>query len=1088
MCVFAQFSHATSGLAAGFRLSSSLFFSKSATQHQLDAALRYLIYMINKIISFSIHNKWVIAWATLLLIGWGTWSFSRLPIDAIPDITNNQVQVLTVCPTLATQEVEQFVTSPIETSIRGISGVEELRSISRFGLSVITVVFDEDMDKYLVRQLVNEKLAIAQSMIPEGFGKPELAPISTGLGEILHYRVEAKSGYESKYSSADLRTIQDWVVKRQLLGTPGVVEINSFGGHLKQYEVAFAPERLRSMGITIEEVYNALQSANQNTGGAYIEKNSNAYFIRSEGLIRSLDDIRNISIGTRQGLPIRVGDVADVNFGSALRYGAVSHNAEGEIVLGIVMMLKGANAAEVIGNVKEKLRLIEPSLPEGVQISTFLDRENLVTRTIATVRNNLLEGALIVIFVLVLLVGNLRAGLLIASIIPLSMLFAIGMMRLMGVSANLMSLGAVDFGLIVDGAVIIIEATLYYLFQKYKDPDRSHNQVVTLSQAEMDQSVLTASSQIMRSSVFGVLIILIVYLPILALTGIEGKMFKPMAQTVSFALIGALLLSLTYVPALSAWVLNKRLNFSHGFAEKLIARLESWYLPVLQFGFHWKKSILATMVGLLIVASFQFSRMGGEFIPSLDEGDIMMHGFCLPGTSLTQTLESHRLVQKVIKEQFPDEVEQMISKIGTAEIPTDPMAPETADNILLLKLKSNWKRAKTKAELIEQIEHAVHQVPGMAFEFTQPIKMRFDEMMTGVRSDIAVKVFGDNLDSLAHLGDHVSDILHHIDGLSDIKVEQIEGLPQIVVRYDYAKVARYGLHITDLNGAVSTAFAGAVAGTVFEDERRFDLVLRMASEQRNDIESIKNLPIATPNGGMIPLHEVALVAFEQGAAQISRDNGMRRIVVSTNVRSIDIETAINRIKTAFKSELKVPDGYHYTFGGQFENLAAAKRRLSIAVPIALILIFALLYLNFKSLRYAVIIFTAIPMSAIGGIWALLLRGMPFSISAGVGFIALFGVAVLNGIVMLSYFQKLEEEGIDDINERIRKGALARLRPVLMTASVASLGFLPMAISTGAGAEVQQPLATVVIGGLVTATLLTLVVLPLLYAVFSKSKK
>ncbi len=1055
--------------------------------------------MLDSIISFSIKNKTIVALGTLALAVWGIFAFTRLPIDAIPDITNNQAQVLTVCPTLATPEVEQFITYPIESAVRSIPGVVELRSISRFGLSVVTVVFDEDIDKYLIRQLINEKLKMAEEQIPAGFGTPELAPVSTGLGEILHYRIEPKPGYEGRYSPTELRSIQDWIVKRQLMGISGVVEINSFGGYLKQYEVAVTPARLKAFGIGIGEVFAALENANENTGGAYIEKNANAYFIRSEGLAKSLDDIRQIVVKSEGGTPIRIGDIGEVKIGSAMRYGAVSHNGEGEIVLGIVMMLKGENAANVIQRVKERVAQIQSSLPEGITITTFLDREKLVDRTIATVEKNLIEGALIVIFILVLLVGNFRAGLIIASVIPLSMLFALGMMQLTGVSANLMSLGAIDFGLIVDGAVIIVEATLHFLQSKVfkhggtetrRDTESdsvklsaSVTPCLTLSTSEMDEAVRLSSSKIMRSSVFGVIIILIVYLPILSLTGVEGKMFKPMAQTVSFALIGALLLSLTYVPAVSAAFLSKKLKAEKTFADRIIAFFQRLYLPSLNFALQWRKLVLGITLAVFVLSIFLFSRMGGEFIPTLDEGDIMMHGFCKPGTSLTQTLESHRLAQKIIMENFPDEVEQVISKIGSAEIPTDPMAPETADNVILLKPKEQWKRAETKEELVEKIEAKVYDVPGMAFEFTQPIKMRFDEMMTGVRSDVAVKVFGDNLDSLAKAGHRVENVIKQIQGLSDIKVEQTEGLPQIVARYDYNKIARYGLHVKDVNEALRTAFAGTAAGAIFEDERRFDLVVRLASDHRADIEDVRQLPIATADGQLIPLSEVAEVSYQPGPAQISRDDGRRRIVVSANVRGRDVESAIKDMQAALGEKLKLPSGYYYTFGGQFENLEAAKKRLSIAVPVALLLIFGLLYFTFNSLKESTLIFTAIPMSAVGGIFALLLRDMPFSISAGVGFIALFGVAVLNGIVLISYFNQLEKEGVSNVHERIIKGALIRLRPVLMTAAVASLGFLPMAISSGAGAEVQRPLATVVIGGLVTSTLLTLVVLPVLYAMF-----
>lgn len=1047
--------------------------------------------MLTQIIRFSIHNKFMVGLGTLAMVLAGIYSFTRLPIDAIPDITNNQVQVLTVCPTLATQEVEQFVTAPIELATKAIPGVIELRSISRFGLSVITVVFEEDIDIYLARQLVNEKLKMAEQEIPPGFGIPELAPISTGLGEILHYRIEPKPGYEHKYSSADLREIQDWIVKKQLTGTPGVVEINSFGGDLKQYEVAVRPESLRSFNIGLPELLTALEGANENTGGAYVEKHSSVYFIRAQGLVKNLNDIEQIVVKNSNGLPIKVGDVAEVRFGKALRYGAVSHNGEGEIVLGIVMMLKGENAAKVIEKVKTRLEDIKKGLPEGITITTFLDRENLVNRTIATVEKNLIEGALIVIFVLVLLVGNLRAGLIIASVIPLSMLFAISMMQLFGVSANLMSLGALDFGLIVDGAVIIVEATLHYLHTRFlsnPNVEVEHGATVRLSKEQMNESVFEAANRIMRSSIFGVIIILIVYLPILSLVGIEGKMFKPMAQTVSFALIGALLLSITYVPAVSALTLSRKLRHHHNLADQIILAIQRVYIPLLNWALRWRKTVLGLSLGLLVLSLILFSRMGGEFIPTLDEGDLMMHGFLRPGTSLKQTLESHRLVQSIILKNFPDEVEQVISKIGSAEIPTDPMAIETADNIILLKPIEEWTQAETKTELVSKIEEKVHEVPGMAFEFTQPIKMRFDEMMTGVRSDIAVKIFGDNMDTLASLGHQADRILKGLTGVADLKVEQVEGLPQIVVNYHYDKIARYGLRVRDVNAMLRAAFAGTSAGVVYEDVRRFDLVLRLDDQDRSNLEDVRQLPITTPHGELIPLSEVADVDYRLGAAQISRDNAQRRIVVGANVRGRDVESTFLDVRNKLERELKLPTGYFVTYGGQFENLQAAKARLSIAVPVALALIFLLLFFTFNSLKESFLIFTAIPMSAIGGVFALLIRGMPFSISAGVGFIALFGVAVLNGIVLITYFNQLAQEGIDSVPERIRAGAIARLRPVLMTAAVASLGFLPMAISHGSGAEVQRPLATVVIGGLITSTLLTLVVLPVLYALFFERKR
>ncbi len=1034
--------------------------------------------MFDPIIKFSLQHKLLVGGMTLVIALAGIWSFSRLPIDAIPDITNNQAQVLTVCPSLSTTEVEQFVTAPVEMAVRGIPGVLELRSISRFGLSVVTVVFSEDTDKYLARQLLNEKLREAEADIPAGFGTPELAPISTGLGEILHYRIEPKKGYENKFSPTDLRTIQDWIVKRQLMGIPGVVEINSFGGYLKQYEVAVSPDRLRSLDISIGQVLQALEQANENSGGAYLEKNSNIYFIRTEGVAKTIDDIRQITVANRNGAPVLIANVADVRMGHALRYGAVSHNAEGEIVLGIVMMLKGENASQVIGRVKMRLKEVEKTLPEGVTITTFLDREKLVQRTIHTVQNNLIEGALIVVLVLVLLVGNLRAGLIIASVIPLSMLFAISMMSLFGVTANLMSLGAIDFGLIIDGAVIVVEATLYHLHTlAHRTGSRK------LDQAEMDESVFYAGSRIMRSSVFGVIIILIVYLPILSLVGVEGKMFRPMAQTVSFALLGALLLTFTYVPVVSSLFFNKTISDKPNFADKFIAWCQGFYELGLNWVLHFKGITLFVTAVALCSALWLFSRLGGEFIPTLDEGDIMMHGFLPPGSSLSQTLESHRLVQKVILEQFPDEVEQVISKIGSAEIPTDPMAIETADNIILLKDPSVWTKAETKAELVEQIEATVTAVPGMAFEFTQPIKMRFDEMMTGVRSDIAVKIFGDNLDTLVRAAQRVEALIRNVPGLVDLKSEQVNGQAQIVVQYRYDRMARYGLHPRDLNQTVRAAFAGATAGTIFEDERRFDLVLRLDTLHRQDIADVAELPVITLDGKLIPLSEVADVQYAPGAAQISRDEGRRRIVVSGNVRGRDVESAITDVQQQLTRGLRLPPGYRVAYGGQFENLQAAKARLSIAVPVALLLIFLLLWATFQSVNEALLIFTAIPLSAIGGVLALGLRGMPFSISAGVGFIALFGVAVLNGIVMIASFNQLKNDGVHNIYDRIRQGALMRLRPVLMTAAVASLGFLPMALSHGAGAEVQRPLATVVIGGLISSTLLTLLVLPVLYALW-----
>lgn len=1040
--------------------------------------------MINRIIHFSIHNKFVIGIGTLALIAAGVWSFTKLPIDAVPDITNNQVQIITLSPTLATAEVEQYISAPIEIAVKTIPDLVELRSISRFGLSVVTVVFDEDKDIWLARQQITEKLKEVEENLPIGVGSPELAPVSTGLGEVYQYVVEPKPGYESKFNAMDLRTIQDWIVKRQLAGIPGVAEVNSFGGLMKQYEVAVNPQRLNAAGLTITDVFEALKNSNQNTGGAYIERNSQFYFIRGEGVIRSLDDLQRIVVTRRGGgAPLTIADVAEVRFGSATRYGAVTENGNGEVVTGIVMMLKGANSSAVVNAVKERLVQVQKSLPEGVQVRAFLDRAALVERTIDTVKRNLIEGALIVIFILVLLVGNFRAGLIIASVIPLSMLFALWMMHLFGVSANLMSLGAIDFGLIVDGAVIIVEATLYYFHTHFKPAAGS--KFVQVTQEQMNESVYKSASGIMRSSVFGVIIILIVYLPLLALVGIEGKMFRPMAQTVSFALVGALLLSLTYVPMISSLFLSKKIDNRVTLADRIMAACQRVYNPVLESALRIPKTVLAIVLGLFVVAIFFFSRLGGEFIPQLDEGDLALESSFPQGTSLSQVIEGYKLIEGTLMKNFPDEVEGIVTKIGAAEIPTDPMPMSAGDVTILLKDREEWKVTDDKAELVEMMEEKLRGIPGANIEFTQPIELRFNELMTGSKGDVAVKIYGENLDTLASLAAEADRLIKTVSGVSS-KVEQTLGLPQINVQYNYAKLAQYGLHVKDVNTVLSTAFAGAVAGVIYEDGKRFDLALRFAQSNRQDIEDVRNLLISTDNAAQnVPLGEVASIEYRTSPAQISRDNAQRRIVIGVNLLGgRDVESAVRDMQEKLTS-LKLPPGYFITYGGQFENLKAAKARLGVAVPLALVLIIVLLYFAFNSMKESLLIFTAVPLSAIGGVFALMLRGMPFSISAGVGFIALFGVAVLNGIVLIAYFNQLEKSGMTDVLERIRKGTNVRLRPVLMTAAVASLGFLPMAMSTGAGAEVQRPLATVVIGGLLTATLLTLIVLPVLYSLFFK---
>lgn len=1030
--------------------------------------------MLDKIIRFSIKNKLVIAFMTLALSVWGVWSATKLPVDAVPDITNNQVQIITTAPTLASQEVEQFVTYPIEQTIANLPDLLEMRSISRFGLSVITVVFDDKVDIYFARQLINERLKEAEEQIPESIGTPELAPVSTGLGEIYQYILHPKKGSEHKYSPMDLRTMQDWIVARQLYGTKGVAEVNSFGGLLKQYEVAVDPNRLKALNVSIPEIFDALAKNNQNTGGAYIDKKPNAYFIRGIGLVSSLEDIGKIVIKNTSGIPVLINDVAAVRFGSAIRYGAMTHNGEHEIVGGIVMMLKGSNSAQVVARVKERMETIKKSLPADIEIEPYLDRTSLVKRAISTVERNLVEGALIVIFVLVLFLGNLRAGLIVASAIPLAMLFALGMMNVFGVSANLMSLGAIDFGLIVDGAVIIVEATLHHL--GIRKLSRK------LTQSEMDDEVYESASKIRNSAAFGEIIILIVYIPILTLVGIEGKMFRPMAQTVGFAILGALVLSLTYIPMMCALFLPKIVTHKRNLSDRMMEFFHRMYTPVIQWAIKAKYVVVGVSVALLAVTLLVFSRMGGEFIPQLQEGDYAFHCILPQGSSLSQSIETSMQASRILR-QFP-EVKEVVGKTGSAEVPTDPMPPEASDLIIVLKDKKHWTTTKDYNELARLMLEKLEAIPGVFFEANQPIQMRFNELMTGVRQDVAVKVFGENIDTLSALASRVSSLIQSVQGVTEPQVERTAGLPQITITYDRGRIASYGLNVVDINRMVSTAFAGESAGAVFENERKFDLVVRLDSANRNSIEDVANLYIPTNDGNQIPLSQVAAVAFKEGPAQVSREDAKRRIVIGFNVKDRDVQSVVSDIQAKLNKQLVLPTGYYITYGGTFENLEQASARLRIAVPAALLLIFALLYFTFHSVKQALLIFTAIPLSAIGGVFALLLRGMPFSISAGVGFIALFGVAVLNGIVLIGTFNQLARDGVNDVVQRVLEGTRIRLRPVLMTATVASLGFLPMALSSGAGAEVQKPLATVVIGGLVTATLLTLVVIPILYILFT----
>lgn len=1038
--------------------------------------------MFQKLIEFSIKHKAVVLVMTVALLAWGIWSLVRLPFDSTPDITNNQVQIVTQAPSLGAQEVEQYITSPLEMSLANIPRVTERRSISRSGLSVITLVFEDNADIYWAREQVAQNLKEAEEQIPSGYGTVGMGPISTGLGEIFHYTIRAKQGYEDKYSLSDLRTIQDWIVRKQLSGTKGVAEVSGWGGFVKQYEIAVDADRLAAAGLTIPEVYDAIESANENTGGSYIEKNSRQYFIRGIGEAKTISDLQKTPVKTVGGKPILLRDVADVREGSATRFGAVTRNGEGEVVAGITLMLKGENFQDVIANVKERVEQIQRSLPEGVVIEPFIDRTRLVDRVSNTIWKNLIEGALIVIFILVVFLGSLRGGLVVASVIPLSMLFAFGMMRLFGVSGNLMSLGAIDFGLIVDGAVIIVEAIAHHIRQTAGQYGGR-----PLTQPQMDKEVLYSSSRIRKSAAFGEIIIMMVYVPLFTLSGIEGKMFRPMALTVFFAILGAFILSLTYVPVASALFLSKKSVHKRNISDWILEKLEKFYRPILDWCLNWSKSLIAGMVIALALSILLFTRLGGEFIPNLEEGDFAVELSMEQGTSLNQMVKTCSLAEKLLKENFP-EVKQAVSRIGSAEIPTDPMPVERADMMVALKPKKEWTSAKTTAELMDKMEETLKLIPGLNVEMSQPIQMRTNELITGIKQDVAIKIYGNDIDRLSAIATNAAKLIRGVEGVTEPQVERVNGLPQIQVIYDRDRLARYGISVKDANRVLRTAFAGESAGYIFENDRRFDIVVRMPDELRNDALAIGQLKLPLPDGGTVNINQVADIKTVTAPAQITHENGERRIYVGFNVRGRDVESTIEEIEEILRDNLQLPSGYYYTYGGQFENLNAAKSRLGVAVPIALVIILILLYATLHSTRETLMVFTAIPFSAIGGIVALWLRGLPFSISAGVGFIALFGVAVLNGLVLIGQFNLFEKEGVKNIRDRIVNGCALRLRPVIMTALVASLGFLPMALSHGDGAEVQRPLATVVIGGLVSATILTLLVLPAIYNVFTKRNK
>jgi cobalt-zinc-cadmium resistance protein CzcA len=1038
--------------------------------------------MLNAIINYSIKNRMVVLLGTFLLIGAGIFSLLHIPIDAVPDITNNQVQIITTSPSLAPQEVERFITYPIEQTMTTIPQIAEMRSISRFGLSVVTIVFDDDVDIFWARQQISERLVQAKESIPKDVGTPYLAPVTTGLGEIFQYTLKVDPAYKQEYSLAQLRSIQDWIIRKQLLGTKGVADVSSFGGYVKQYEIAINIDRLNAMQVSIQELMDAIEKNNQNGGGAYIVQDNNAFYIRTEGLAKNFQDIENAVVKQTNGhIPILIKDVAIVKEGHAIRFGAMTYDNKGETVGGIVMMLKGANSNEVISNVKEKIKDIEKTLNPGVHIDPYLDRTQLVNRAINTVEKNLIEGALIVLFILILFLGNWRAGLLVASVIPLAMFFALSMMQLFGVSGNLMSLGAIDFGLIVDGAVIIVEAIMHYMFSQQKK-----NIAVPLvyTEEEMQKAVSISASRMMNAATFGQIIILIVYLPIFSLSGIEGKMFKPMAETVAFAIVGALLLSITYVPMMSAWVLSKTLTNKEALGDKMMKHIEYKYENLLSKTLQHKKLVLLGASIALIGSLIIFTQMGGEFLPTLEEGDFAVETRLPTGSSLDETIKTAQQAAGLLKTQFP-EVKKVIAKIGSSEIPTDPMPVESCDLIIVLNDKSTWTHGTTWQALANEMQQCLEVLPQASFGFQQPIQMRFNELIAGARQDVAIKIFGDDLSTLTDLSKQLGTIIRKVNGAEDIYIEPMTGLPQLVVAINRNAIAQYGLQIDAVNKTVATAFAGSTAGNIYEGDQRYDICVRLDTQNRNQLHQLNNLYILNNQGQSIPLNEVATIKIENGPNQIQREQAQRRIIVGFNVRNRDVESIVKELQDKVNDEIKLPSGYRIAYGGQFENLIAAKQRLQVAVPISLLLIFMLLFAAFRSASQAGLIFTAIPFAAIGGIIALLSRGMPFSISAGIGFIALFGVAVLNGIVLIAEFNRLKNNVELSLMDRILQGSKSRIRPVLMTASVASLGFLPMALSHTAGAEVQKPLATVVIGGLLTSTLLTLFLLPVIYYLMEK---
>jgi cobalt-zinc-cadmium resistance protein CzcA len=1036
--------------------------------------------MIDRLIYFSVKNKLFVAVLMLALIVWGSYSLVQLPVDAVPDVTSNQVDVITNSPSLAALEIERFITSPLEMAMSNIPGLVEVRSVSKFGLSVVKLVFDDDTDVYWARQQVFERLELVKSEIPEELGKPYMGPVSTGLGEVFQYVIRPKNPNDKSFSLMEIRTLQDWFIRKQLLGIPGVAEVSGFGGYKKEYQAMIKPDRMRALGISLDELFLALQTGNSNTGGAYIEKDNKAFTIRGIGLAQSLDEIGNTVVKVNDRVPVLVKDVADVVFGNSIRYGAITVDGHDEAVGGIIMMVKGENGSRVIQRIKERMKIIQAKLPEGLVIEPFIDREKIVSKAIKTVTTNLIEGALIVVLVILLFLGDWRASILAASVIPLSMLFAFGLMIQFDVVGNLMSLGAIDFGLLVDPAIIIVESVVFYLAVEMS------NTTGRMDQVQKERVVIQASQAAKKSVVFGGFIILIVYFPILTLTGIEGKMFGPMAKTVSFAILGALLLAITYVPMMSALILQPpKSPDHHGFSEKIVQWLFRRYEPVIRYGLEKRSVILLTAVGILAAGIIAFRNIGGEFIPKLAEGDLVIETNLPVGTSMTETIKLSRKIQAMLLKNYPDEIERVVSKIGTSEVPVDPMPMEAQEIVVVLTDKSKWVKAKDQEGLVEQIADDLKVYPGIVNSIQQPIENRVNELMSGARTDVVVKLFGNNLDTMVVKGNQIIKIIKGVKGAADVQENKIFGLPQINIKYNREAMAFYGVTVTQINRAIQTAFAGSVAGIVYENDKRFDLTLRLGGDDRGKAENIRNLMINDKDNNPIPLQQVASISEEIGPSEIGHENLQRRMNIGFNVRGRDLESVVNDAMAEINKQIILPSGYTVEFGGEFENFRRAKARLAIVVPISLLIIFGLLFATFGNTRDSLLIYTVVPLSAVGGVFSLLLRGMNFSISAGVGFIALFGIAVLNGILIISHFNTLEQTGFSDMRERVIKGLRERFRPVLMTSAVAALGFLPMALSTSAGAEVQKPLATVVIGGLFTSTVLTLLVLPVLYTLFKK---